>query len=182
MASPVPSPADDVGNDVAPHPRSVPVPRWLLRLAGFFAGVGGLVLLAMMLMTVLSVTLRGVTGRPIPGDYELVELASAIAIFCFLPWCQISGGNVLVDFFTTRAPVRVNHLLGAAADLIYLALAVFLSWRLSVGAAEIHRYAEQTMVLRLPVWTSFVVILPAMAVLVLTTAATLLGHLRQARS
>ena len=45
-----------------------------------------------------------------------------------------------------------------------------------------HEYDEQTMVLRLPVWWSFFIVLPAMALLVTTCAATMLGHLRGARA
>ncbi len=169
-------------NDLSEHPRSVAVPGWLAALCRFFAAIGGLTLLAMMLMTVTSIILRGTTGRPIPGDFEMVELGSAIAIFCFLPWCQVTGGNVLVDFFTQKTGARVNHLLEALGDLLYLLIAALLLWRLSHGAMEMRQYNEQTMVLRLPVWTSFIVILPAMALLVATCTATLLGHLREARA
>lgn len=162
------------------HAHPVPVPGWLSALCRIFAGIGGLTLLAMMLMTVASVTLRGVIGRPISGDFELVEMGSAIAIFCFLPWCQISGGNVLVDFFTQKTGPRVNHLLEALGDLLYLLIAALLLWRMWYGAAEMREYGEQTMVLRLPIWTSFIIILPAMALLVATCAATMAGHLRKA--
>ncbi len=162
------------------HAHPVPVPGWLSTLCRIFAGIGGLTLLAMMLMTVASVTLRGVIGRPISGDFELVEMGSAIAIFCFLPWCQISGGNVLVDFFTQKTGPRVNHLLEALGDLLYLLIAALLLWRMWYGAAEMREYGEQTMVLRLPIWTSFIIILPAMALLVATCAATMAGHLRKA--
>ena len=162
------------------HAHPVPVPGWLSTLCRIFAGIGGLTLLAMMLMTVASVTLRGVIGRPISGDFELVEMGSAIAIFCFLPWCQISGGNVLVDFFTQKTGPRVNHLLEALGDLLYLLIAALLLWRMWYGAAEMREYGEQTMGLRLPIWTSFIIILPAMALLVATCAATMAGHLRKA--
>ncbi|MGR3729995.1 TRAP transporter small permease [Limimaricola soesokkakensis] len=153
-----------------------------MRLTRLFAGIGGLSILAIMLVTVASVTLRGVLGRPIPGDYELVEIGSAIAIFCFLPWCQATGGNVVVDFFTQKAGPRLIHLLDAMGDLLYLAIAVLLLWRLTLGGVEMHEYDEQTMVLRLPVWWSFFIVLPAMALLVTTCAATVLGHLRGVRA
>ncbi|MEI4472133.1 TRAP transporter small permease [Frigidibacter sp. MR17.24] len=155
-------------------------PRWLALPVRVFAGIGGAVLLAMMLMTVASVVLRGTLGRPIAGDFELVELASAIVIFCFLPICQMEGGNVVVDFFTTSASARVQHLLEALGDLLYLALAALLLWRSWHGAVEMRMYDEQTMVLRLPVWWSFAIILPAMALLVATCTATLAHHLRAA--
>jgi TRAP-type C4-dicarboxylate transport system permease small subunit len=160
----------------------VALPGWLMRLTRVFAGIGGLSILAIMLVTVASVTLRGVLGRPIPGDYELVEIGSAIAIFCFLPWCQATGGNVVVDFFTQRAGPRLTHLLDAMGDLLYLAIAALLLWRLTLGGVEMHEYDEQTMVLRLPVWWSFFIVLPAMSLLMTTCAATMLGHLRGARA
>lgn len=164
------------------HAHPVPVPGWLIALCRWFAAIGGLVLLAMMLMTVVSVTRRTVLGAPIPGDFELVELASAVSVFCFLPWCQITGGNVLVDFFTMKSGPRVNHLLEALGDLVYLLIGALILWRMIPGALEFREYNEQTMVLRIPIWWSFTVILPAVALLIVTTAFTLLGHLREARA
>lgn len=168
--------------DLTEHALPVPVPGWLVALCRLFAAIGGLVILAMMLMTVISVVKRSVLGAPVPGDFELVELGSAIAIFCFLPWCQVSGGNVLVDFFTSKANPRTNHLLEALGDLVYLLIAVLLAWRLFHGGAEMRQYGEQTMVLRIPLWWAFPVIIPAMALLVATCAATMVGHLRKART
>lgn len=169
-----------MAEELTEHAHPVPVPGWLSALCRVFAGIGGLTLLAMMLMTVASVTLRSVVGRPISGDFELVEMGSAIAIFCFLPWCQLSGGNVLVDFFTQKTGPRLNHLLEALGDLLYLAIAALLLWRMWYGAAEMREYGEQSMVLRLPIWTSFLIILPAMALLVAICAATMAGHVRKA--
>lgn len=159
----------------------VRLPGWLFVLCKGFAAVGGLTLLAMMLMTVASVTLRGFVGKPIPGDFELVEIGSAIAIFCFLPWCQATGGNVVVDFFTQKASPRLTHLMAALGALIYLLIAGLLLWRLIHGGLEMRQYAEQTMVLAVPVWWSFIVIIPAMALLTLTCAGVFIGHLKEAR-
>lgn len=171
-----------MSEDLTEHAHPVPLPGWLAALCRGFAGIGGLVLLAMMLMTVISVTRRTLLGAPIPGDFELVEIGSAIAIFCFLPWCQSTGGNVLVDFFTQRAAPRTNHLLEAVGDLLYLLIAALLMWRMVHGGMEMREYGEQSMVLRIPVWWSFLIIIPAMALLVATCAATMIGHLRKARA
>ncbi|SET28808.1 TRAP transporter small permease [Paracoccus homiensis] len=171
-----------MSEDLTEHAHPVLLPGWLAALCRGFAGIGGLVLLAMMLMTVISVTRRTLLGAPIPGDFELVEIGSAIAIFCFLPWCQSTGGNVLVDFFTQRAAPRTNHLLEAVGDLLYLLIAALLMWRMVHGGMEMREYGEQSMVLRIPVWWSFLIIIPAMALLVATCAATMIGHLRKARA
>ena len=176
----------DAPQDPLPEPapgdhRPVALPRWLLALCRALAIFGGLLLMAMMLMTVASVVRRGVFGAPVPGDFELVEIMSAMIIPCFLPWCQAVRGNVLVDIFTLRAGPRINHALEAAGDLLYLAIAALLVWRLAHGAADFRSFGEQTMVLRLPIWWSFAVILPAMLLLIVTICFTLAGHLRAAR-
>lgn len=166
--------------DSSPYP--VDMPHWLTRLCSIFAGIGGVTLLAMMLMTVASVTLRTVIGKPIPGDYELIEIGSAIAIFCFLPWCQATGGNVLVDFFTQKASPTTTHLLEAFGAVLYLLIAALLTWRLIHGGLEMRQYGEQSMVLAVPVWWSFLIIIPAMVLLTITCAASVLGHLKAVRT
>lgn len=168
--------------EMGEHAAAVAVPAWLAALARAFAVLGGITLFAMMFVTVTSVVLRAVAGYPIPGDFELIEIGSAITIFCFLPWCQVSGGNVLVDFFTQQSGARVNHLLEALGDLIYALIAALLLWRLVHGGMEMREYGEQSMVLRLPIWWSFVIILPAMALLTATCVATMVGHVRAARA
>ncbi|MDO5656731.1 MAG: TRAP transporter small permease [Paracoccus sp. (in: a-proteobacteria)] len=158
----------------------VPVPTWLLALARAFAIAGGVVLMAMMLMTVISITRRSLLGAPIAGDFEMVELACAITVFCFLPWCQITRGNVLVDFFTMKASPRLNHALEAIGDLLYLLIGALIVWRMWHGAMDFYQYNEQTMIRRIPIWWSFIIIFPAFSLLIVTTFFTMIGHLRMA--
>ena len=139
------------------------------RGAGF---AGGAVLVALILLTVASIVLREVTGRPIPGDFELVEIGCAVGMFAFLPYCQLVGGNVLVEFVTARAPARLRGLLDAASNLAYTAIAGLLTWRLALGGHDIFSYSETTMVLGVPVWWAFVPIVPSVALLAATCAYT----------
>ena len=87
--------------------------RTLARLAWWFAIAGGLVAGAVALMVVSSVTLRALLTRPIPGDVELTQFGIALCISLCLPWCQYRGANIIVDFFTQKAPRRVNRALDA---------------------------------------------------------------------
>ena len=64
------------------------VERLVNRLAKLLAFFGGAVLTALAFMTVLSTVGRAFVGMqiglgPIPGDFELVEAGTAVAIFCF---------------------------------------------------------------------------------------------------
>ncbi len=139
----------------------------VLRLSRAWAILGGLVLVAMLLATVVSVLMRATLGFPIPGDYELVELGTALAAFAFLPYCHQAGGNVLVDVFTERAPARFKAGLGALSSLALAIVALALLWRMALGGYDFYRYHEVTTNLEVPRWWGFPPILVSLALLAL---------------
>lgn len=155
-----------MADQAAMSARSERVGRALYRAATGVALLGGLVLFALTLLTVISVFGRSAFSAPIPGDFELVELGMAVAIFSFLPYCQIVRGNVIVDLFTNRASPRTKALLDGIGNLLYTAIAALLTWRAAVGGIEIRGYHETTMVLQVPVWWGYV---PAVAFLAFLT-------------
>lgn len=129
-----------------------PVGRFLHHAAVVVAGIGGLALLMITALTIASVVGREVFSTPIPGDFELVEIGCAIAVFAFFPYCQMVGGNVIVDLFTTWTSARTRALLDLIANLAFTLVAAVLTWRTAAGAADLMHYGEQTMVLRVPLW------------------------------
>jgi len=140
-----------------------PIGVLLYRLSRGFALAGGLVLVAMMLMSLVSIVGRAALARPLPGDYELVQLGCAVAVAAFLPFCQMRGGHVLVDFFTanSRAPVRAAlDTLGAL--LLAVAAAVF-TWRLAAGALGFRDANDQTTILEIPTWWAVASMVPSFA-------------------
>ena len=69
---------------------------WIYRVSRWTALAGGLLLVALMLMVVISVIGRALIGiglGPVPGDFELVEIGVGIAVFFFMPWCYVKGGS-----------------------------------------------------------------------------------------
>jgi TRAP-type C4-dicarboxylate transport system permease small subunit len=143
--------------------------RAVLAVSRAWAVLGGGVLLAVMLMTVVSVLMRATVGTPILGDFELVELGTAIAAFAFLPYCHQAGGNVVVDVFTNRAPERVKSALSALSSLVLLAIALVLVWRMALGGYDFYRYHEVTTNLEIPRWWVFPPILISLALLALVS-------------
>lgn len=117
--------------------------RWIEALARGFAIAGGLVLTAAALITTASIVGRALLPLglgPIKGDYELVGTGCALAVFAFLPWCQLRRGHVTVDIFVSALPLRAQALLGFLGDtLITLAAGVIL-WRLYLGFGEKFPY------------------------------------------
>src|SRR5918996_4410891 len=150
----------------APGVRPGPLGRTLHRAATGIALIGGAILFALTLLTVISVAGRALLSAPIPGDFELIEIGMAVAIFSFLPYCQIVRGNVIVDLFTSKATPRTKALLDGVGNLLFTAIAALLTWRVALGGLEIRSYGETTMVLQVPVWWGYV---PAVAFLAFLT-------------
>lgn len=139
----------------APDPESAkpgPFGVALYRAALGVAALGGLSLLAITALTAVSIVGREVFSAPVPGDFELVEIGCAVAIFAFLPYCQLVRGNVIVDLFTERMSLRARALLDVLANLAFTLIAAVLTWRTALGALDIWTYGEETMVLRVPLW------------------------------
>lgn len=115
---------------------------------------GGALLVALATMVVVSVALRSdlVGGSGVPGDFEMVQMATAIAAFCFLPLCQLRRGNIFVDTFTLKLPLSWRNGLDALWDVVYGLAMALIAWRLSVGAMAAFSSGENTMVLRLPLY------------------------------
>jgi len=150
-----------------------PVGRVLYQIAKWLAVFGGMVLCAMALLTVVSIIGRSTVSAPVPGDFELVAIGTGIAVFAFLPWCQLTRGNVLVDFFMAATPVRARLIADIAGGILYLLIASLLTWRLIFGGIDMYHYAEVTMTINFPRWTTFPVSVALLAFLVVVIAYTL---------
>jgi TRAP-type C4-dicarboxylate transport system permease small subunit len=150
------------------------------RAVEVWALLGGVLLLAVVGMNVLSV-LGGVLWRPFPGDFELTEVGVAVAVFAFLPWCQLTGANVTADIFTSRAGPRAVAGMGLLASVVALIFAGLLLWRMTLGLQDQRLYAYTTTIVQLPIWWAFVPILVSLALLVAASAVTLAEKARAIR-
>ncbi|MEM1234862.1 MAG: TRAP transporter small permease [Pseudomonadota bacterium] len=144
-------------------------------LARLLAYVGGAILIALALMTLVSIFGRWInTGwiRSISGDYELVEAGVGIAVFSFLPWCQLNRGHVTVDIFTNGLPARGRALTALMGDILIAVLAYVVMWRFYLGFGEKFPYfsdawrdrlsmgfkpffPETTYELEIPIWIPY---------------------------
>ncbi len=132
-----------------------PVGRALFKVTRIFALLGGLVLFAMALLTAVSVTGRSFINLPVTGDFELIAIGTGVAVFAFLPYCQLMRENVIVDFFLSGAPFRVKAFFDTVGNLIYAAIITLLTWRTGLGGIDLYRDDQMTMVLEIPRWWTF---------------------------
>ena len=115
--------------------------------AKWLALSGGVLLAGLALLTVSSVLGRAfifIGLGPIKGDYELVEMGCAIAVFSFLPWCQLKRGHVTVDIVVDTLPRRIKLFLTLLGNVALAAAAALIAWRLWLGMGEKFSYGEET--------------------------------------
>ena len=154
--------------------------RVLHAAARALALFGGVILAGVAAMTVVSVIGRALVGwglGPVPGDFELVQIGCAIAVFSFLPWCQLHRGHVTVDLVVERFAPRVQAAFMVLGDAALAVLAMLMArqlwlgmvekfcadandavfgwlWTL-MGTAEAYCWVEATYELNLPVWWGY---------------------------
>jgi len=139
------------------------VNRALRQLSLLFAVLGGAVACAVAAMTVVSIVMRATVSRPVSGDVELTQFGIALAISLCLPWAQLHGANIIVDFFTQALPERATRRLDAMGALLLAAMCALLSWRTSVGALAVREAGETSMILDLPMWWTYASLAPGLA-------------------
>ena len=162
--------------------RGGPFGRALHGLTRGLAILGGLLTCAMAAVVTISVAGRYFLSRPVPGDYDIVGILCGCAIFAFLPYCQLVRGNVIVDFFTTRAPPRFRTALDLVGTSIYLAAAVMLTWRLIFGTLEMRRSGQVIAAFEFHLWWTMPFDVACMVVLILVIAYTFSRDLADVRA
>ena len=111
---------------------------------------GGVLMLVVACLVTLSVLMRWLLGDGISGDFELVQIATALGAFAFLPLCQARRGNVIVDTFTAPLSEPARRRLDALWDLVYALLIAIIAWRLVLGALDAFASQTTSMVLGIP--------------------------------
>ncbi len=122
-------------------------------LAKWSAVAGGLALVLMTVLIVVSIIGRALLWaglRPIYGDYELVGIGMGFAMFAFMPWTHLTRGHALVSLVTDQFGVRANGWILVVTDLMMLAAASFIAWRLFAGTMDKFSYGETTVLLGIP--------------------------------
>ena len=148
-------------------PAPSPMMRRLEKLCDASAAIGAIVLVAVAVMTTTSVIGRAFFSYPILGDVELVQLGCAVVVASFLPYTQFRSANIIVDFFTTRASLRTQSWMDGLGCLLYAGMTALITWRVAAGGIAIHEAQERSMLMDLPLWIPYVLMLPGLTLCVL---------------
>jgi len=154
-------------------PRTRPSWAGLLRgIIRIWALAGGLIIALLVLITAASALSNLLFNAPFSGEYELAKHFVGIAIFTFLPYCQLSGANVTVDIFTQGFGPRAKGAMALLSSLLAAAFAILLLRQMSLGFGDYIRYPEETAALHIRLWTAFPPILVSLALLLVASLLT----------
>jgi TRAP-type C4-dicarboxylate transport system permease small subunit len=148
------------------------------RATSLVAVAGGLLAMAVAGLVVASVLGRWLFSTPVEGDFDFVRMATAIAVFAYLPYTQARRGNIMVDTFTNGLPKRIRNGMDAFWDLAFAAFMGLCAYGLFNGALDALRTGETTMQLQLAVWPAIALGAALCALLTLTCIATALRLLK----
>lgn len=152
--------------------------RVLLILSRIMAILGGVMLTALILLTVYSVLARTLDRLfhwmlasdigagmarwmidagvgPMLGTYEVLEAGIAFVIFAFLPMCQITGGHATVDIFTSQMSEGTNRVLRGVTEVVFAGVLVLIAVQLYGGMMGKFNSGQVTLELAFPVWWSY---------------------------
>lgn len=155
--------------------------RLLAAIIRWWALLGGFITAGLAVLTAASAVSNIVADAPFASDYELVKQFIGVAIFMFLPYCQLVGANVTVDIFTENMSEPKKAAMATFSSLFAVAFSLLLLRQMSLGMMSYIRYPEVTPVLQIPLWTAFPPMLMSLLLLFIAAMITLVDGWRVMR-
>jgi TRAP-type C4-dicarboxylate transport system permease small subunit len=141
--------------------------RLLRRLSVGFAVAGGVIVLTMIAMSLVSLVGRKLFSAPIPGDIELLQMLIAVAVASFLPLCEMTDSHIRVDLIAGILKPAVNGVLLGVSHAALAGMAALLTWRTALMAADSYSYGAISTMLSVPLWIPQYAMVPGLTLLAL---------------
>lgn len=135
------------------------------RLAAGWALAGGVLIIAIMLVTSVNVgafaldriaRLFDAHVAALPGYEDFVRLAISSAALMFLPYCQHRRGHVAVDLLVSKLPAVLRQSLDRLWLVAIVILALFLAYWMFQGLIETYDDRALSPVLSWPEWPFYI--------------------------
>ena len=115
----------------------------------FINKIGGGVLIAMMLLTVVDVILRGLR-MGITGTFELMSFGGALVAGFAIAQTSMDNGHVNVDILTGYLGGAGKIIVTIVTKLIGIVLFALLAWSLILKGNELYTAGEVSLTLHVP--------------------------------
>jgi len=115
-------------------------------------GIGSILILVAMLLTVADVIGRRFLNHPVPGSYEISSMILVIVVFSTVTYCQLLKGHVSIDILVSRLDQKKQDIINIFVYIIFLVVIAILTWRLYIFAVETFHKNEVSGTILLPVY------------------------------
>lgn len=121
------------------------------------AGISGIAILAMILVTCIDVVMRAF-GSALTGAYDIVRIAGVIAIACSLPYTTAVKGHVAIEYFFQKLHRRGRIFVDTLCRMLVACLFSVLAWQCVVYGNKLRSTGEVSLTLQLPMfWVAYVI-------------------------
>lgn len=151
----------------APAPRRTGLAGLLDTVITWWALAGGMVFVALVIMSIVSIVGRKLFSHPIEGDMELLMMGAAIGSAAFLPVCELDDNHIKVDALTTWMSERARAALDVIAHLLLTVASAIITWRSALYVEECYENMEVSTLLLIPIWQPVLLLVPSFALLTL---------------
>lgn len=141
------------------------VEHYLIMAGKAMAVSGGMLFIALIAMSLVSIIGRKLGFGSVNGDIELMQTGTAVAATAFLPYCTLLGEHIKVDFFTENLRDSLKLPIDGIAELLLGGVAVLLAWRTTLSAISIYDSEEVTTLVSLPLWIPTALLIPGIALM-----------------
>lgn len=157
MQDPMGMPHELVEHDTVEH--------YLIMAGKAMAISGGVLFIALIVMSLVSIVGRKLGFGSVNGDIELMQAGTAVAATAFLPYCTLLGEHIKVDFFTENMRDSLKRTIDGVAELLLGGISVVLAWRTVLSAIATHESQEVTTLVSLPLWIPTALLVPGIALM-----------------
>ncbi len=115
-------------------------------------GIGGVALVAIMLLISGDVISRSLLNAPIDGVFELVEILLAVSVCCGFAYAGVEGAHVTVDFLVDKLGLKTQRKIDIINHFASMTLFALMSWKSFQQSAVLKDTETTTVLLELPVY------------------------------
>jgi len=122
------------------------------------AAVAGVVLVALMLLTVADVVGRYFFNAPLNGVFDLTQFAVLIMTFLSFAYCGFRGAHVMIELLYDRIPKGAQLVCRRASNAVGAVLFAVIAWRAIIQSYDVREFNETSQLLTIPFWPFYYVV------------------------
>lgn len=122
------------------------------------AALAGVVLVALMFLTVADVVGRYFFNSPLNGVFDLTQFAVLIMTFLSFAYCGFRGAHVVIELLYDRIPKQAQFVVRRMSNAVGAVLFAIIAWRAVVQSFDVREFNETSQLLTIPYWPFYYVV------------------------